>query len=373
MGQQALHERIETIRNRLGRRLLILGHHYQKDEVIAHTDLQGDSFQLSAAASERLDCETIVFCGVHFMAETADILANSPENRRRRDGRRVDVILPDLNAGCPMADMATSEEVDRCWAELDGILDVDDIVPITYVNSTAELKAFCGRHGGIACTSSNARAVLDWAFSNKSRVLFFPDQHLGRNTALAMGIRESSIRLWDPLQPALGGNTVPMLRDSRVILWNGYCGVHGKFTPGQVEFVRRAHPGIRVIVHPECCREVVDLADEAGSTSLILQRITESAPGSKWAVGTEGTFVERLAKNNPDKWIVNLALAGTDMPESIAKDDLPFCETMGLIDLPKLARSLESIEKGAPTNIVRVDDNVAADALVCLERMLSCS
>lgn len=355
-----LHAKIESIRKRLGRKLLILGHHYQSEDVIRHTDLRGDSFQLSAAASENSDCETIVFCGVHFMAETADILANSQEKLARRGGRRVDVVLPDLAAGCSMADMATRQDVERCWSELAKFIDVEQVVPVTYVNSTADLKAFCGRNGGIACTSTNARAVLDWAMAKNRRVLFFPDQHLGRNTALSMGVPESEMILWDRLQPSLGGNRPEDIRNSRIILWSGYCDVHQKFTPEQIVDVRRRHPGIRVIVHPECCRAVVDLADEAGSTSYILRRVDESPVGSQWAVGTEGCFVERLALTNPDKTVINLA------PEP------SYCETMGKIKLSKLADMLEKIEAGTPQNIIRVDDSVADDARVCLERMLAC-
>ena len=355
-----LHNEIEAIRRKFGKKLLILGHHYQQEDVIIHTDMQGDSFQLSAAAAENLDCETIVFCGVHFMAETADILANNPENLGKRGGRRVDVLLPDLQAGCPMADMATRSEVENCWKKLSEIIDTDDIVPVTYVNSSAELKAFCGVHGGLACTSTNARAVLEWALSQKQRVLFFPDQHLGRNTALAMGISETTMPLWNSDCPGFGGNDAETIKNSRIILWNGYCNVHQKFTPEQIDAVKKDNPDIRVIVHPECCRAVVEKADEAGSTSYILNRINESPVGSQWAVGTEGRFVERLSKNNPDKTIVNLS------PEP------SYCETMSLIDLPKLAAVLNSIETGRPINVIRVEQQTAAAALDCLSRMLRC-
>ena len=356
-----LHHHIDTIRLRLGKKLLILGHHYQRDEVIAHTDLQGDSFQLSAAAAENTDCETIVFCGVHFMAETADILANSAENLARRDGKRVNVLIPDLNAGCSMAEMATRESVKRCWNDLAEIIDVDDVVPITYVNSSAELKAFCGQYGGIACTSTNAESVLETALKEKHRVLFFPDQHLGRNTALKMGIASSTISFWDDSAVEFGGSSVNYIRNSRIILWNGYCSIHQKFLPEHIDAMRDAYYGIRVIVHPECRRSVVEMADESGSTSFILKQICESSPGSSWAVGTESRFVERLAKQNPDKTVVNLAAQPS------------YCETMGLIDLPKLAAVLDSIESGQPKNIIRVDDETATDALRCLQRMLECT
>lgn len=359
-NNQQLADRIEEIRRDLGDRLLILGHHYQREEVIVHTDLRGDSFQLSAAAAENDACRTIVFCGVHFMAETADILANSPEKIARRGHRRADVVLPDLKAGCSMADMATGEEVQRCWDELATIIDIDDVTPITYVNSSAELKAFCGRHGGIACTSTNAASVLKWALSQRRRVLFFPDQHLGRNTALKMGFTEDVLPLWDRNALSLGGLTEDILRRSRIILWNGYCNVHQNFTVEQIDTMRKERPGIRVIVHPECCRAVVDAADEAGSTSFILKRITESAPGSIWAVGTESRFVERLAKENPDKTVLNLS------PQP------SYCETMSLIELPKLAEMLEAVAAGTPKNVIRVDESVATEARLCLNRMLDC-
>ena len=294
------------------------------------------------------------------MAETADILANSAENLARRKGQRVNVLLPDLEAGCSMADMATRQDVERCWNKLSVIIDVNDVVPITYVNSTAELKAFCGQHSGIACTSTNAMAVLDTVLEQNRRVLFFPDQHLGRNTALKMGVDESEMACWDDTAPDFGGNASEHIRNSRIILWNGYCCVHQKFLPDHVDAIRDAYAGIRVIVHPECCREVVDKADESGSTSYILKRITESPAGSSWAVGTESRFVERLAKENPDKTVVNLAFAPS------------YCDTMSLIDAPKLAAALDSVESGEPKNIIRVDDEIAPDALLCLQRMLQC-
>ncbi|MDR0337754.1 MAG: quinolinate synthase NadA [Planctomycetaceae bacterium] len=355
------HREIDAIRQHLGKKLLILGHHYQREEIVAHTDLQGDSFQLSAAAAQNLDCETIIFCGVHFMAETADILANSPENLAQRDGRRVDVILPDLDAGCSMAEMATRHDVELCWNSLTNLLDPKEIVPITYVNSTAELKAFCGQHDGIACTSTNAQAVLREALQQNSQrqcVLFFPDQHLGRNTAIKMGISEEQMSLWNSNESDFGGNSVKQIQNSRIILWNGYCCVHQKFVVGHIDEIRKTFPNIRVIVHPECRRDVVEKADESGSTAFILKRITESPAGSQWAVGTESRFVERLARQNPDKIIVNLAFQPS------------YCETMGLIDLPKLTAMLQAVESGSKRNIIRVDDRVAPAALLCLRRML---
>ncbi|MCL2004794.1 MAG: quinolinate synthase NadA [Planctomycetaceae bacterium] len=362
----ALHHHIETIRERQGKKLLILGHHYQREEVILHADLQGDSFQLSAAAANNSNCETIVFCGVHFMAETADILANSAKNLAQRNGKCVNVLLPDLDAGCSMADMATRQDVERCWNKLSEIVNTDDITPITYVNSTADLKAFCGRHGGIACTSSNAQAVLAAALKQKRQVLFFPDQHLGRNTALKMGMASSDIVCWDDMKSGdadanFGGNTAEQIRNSRVILWNGYCCVHQKFVPDHIDAIRLAFPEIRVIVHPECPRAVVEKADEAGSTSHIVKQISESPTGSAWAVGTEARLVERLAKQYPDKTVINLAFQPS------------YCDTMGLIDLPKLAAVLDSVESGQPKNVIRVDEHTAPNALLCLERMLACT
>ena len=362
--EQLLHQEIEASRNRLGKKLLILGHHYQRDEVIQHADLLGDSFQLSKAASELvigdcLDCETIVFCGVHFMAETADLLANSPENLQRRGGRRVKVVMPDDRAGCPMADMASWDAVLRCRNLLSQIIDVDDLVPVAYVNSSAELKAFCGTYGGIACTSGNARSVLDRAFSQKRRVLFFPDQHLGRNTAVEMGIPETAMSLWTDNAPEYGGNTAETIRNSKMILWDGFCCIHQRIQTEWVDAVRKEHPEIRVIVHPECPREIVIRADESGSTSQILRRITQSPPGTKWAVGTESRFVERLARQNPDKTVVDLS-------------PMNYCRSMSLTNLDNLSKLLRSVESGTPYNIISVDESIAPDALICLRRMLQC-
>ncbi|MDR1923957.1 MAG: quinolinate synthase NadA [Planctomycetaceae bacterium] len=383
-----LHEIIESARSRLGERLLILGHHYQREDVIVHADLVGDSFQLSSIAAEqsapnrhttsksnfahnqidnsnfadknfaKKNCETIIFCGVHFMAETADILANSSENLERRGGERVNVILPDLGAGCSMADMASRESVSKCWDELATIIDIDEVLPITYVNSTAELKAFCGERGGVACTSSNARAVIEWALSKKRRILFFPDQHLGRNTALKMGIPISEMTTWKDGKPEFGGNDIDVIRRSRVLLWDGFCCVHQKFLPGHIDEIRSILPNVKVIVHPECNQEVVAKADEAGSTAYILKRITESPDESVWAVGTESRFVERIAKQNPSKKIVHLAFQPS------------YCSTMGLITLENLAAMFDPIEKNKPINIIKVEESVAKNALIALQRML---
>ena len=362
---QELHQEITAIRNRLGKKLLILGHHYQREEVIRHADLLGDSFQLSAAASELvvgdyLDCEAIIFCGVHFMAETADVLANSPKNLERRGGRRVNVLMPDDRAGCSMADMATWDAVLRCRNLLSELIDVDDVVPVTYVNSSAELKAFCGIYGGIACTSSNARSVLEWAFSQKRRVMFFPDQYLGRNTAADMGIPETEMCVWNDNAPEFGGNTAEVIRNSRIILWDGFCCIHKRIGTEWIDAAREKYPGIRVIVHPECTRETVARADEAGSTNYILRRVTDSPSGSKWAVGTESRFVERLARQNPDKTIIDLS----PQPN--------YCGSMSRTHLDNFSQLIQSVEAGNLYNIVSVDPKISPDALVCLQRMLQC-
>ncbi|MFM8952492.1 MAG: quinolinate synthase NadA, partial [Planctomycetaceae bacterium] len=297
----ALAERIEAVRRQLGSRLVILGHHYQQDGVIAHADFQGDSYQLSKNAADRADCEAIAFCGVHFMAETADILANRPEKVATRGGRRVTVVLPDMAAGCSMADMAAIDQVEDAWADLGTVIDTADITPVTYINSAASLKAFCGRHGGIVCTSSNARAVLDWAFARTRRVLFLPDQHLGRNTARAMGVPLDEMCVWNPHAPRLGGNDKAALERSRVILWQGHCSVHAMFKPEPVDAMRAHLPGVKVLVHPECSMEVVDKADLVGSTSYIIRQVEAAPPGTKWAIGTELHLVKRLEKNHPEQ------------------------------------------------------------------------
>ena len=359
LPDEVLQERIEAGRRRLGPRLVILGHHYQQDGVIAHADLQGDSYQLSRTAAERADCEAIVFCGVHFMAETADILANRPEAVAARGGRRVTVVLPDMAAGCSMADMAGIDQVEDAWQDLGTVVDTTDITPVTYINSAASLKAFCGRHGGIVCTSSNARAVLDWAFARTKRVLFFPDQHLGRNTARAMGIPLEEMALWNPHDPTLGGNSRDQLERSRVILWQGHCSVHAMFRPEHVDAVRAHLPGVRILVHPECSMEVVDKADLVGSTSFILRQVEEAPAGTSWAIGTELHLVKRLEKNHPEQTIRFLS------------PTVCMCATMYRIDLAHLCWSLEHVERGKPVNVIRVDDETATWALTALERMLA--
>jgi len=361
MDDAVLAERIEAVRRRMGERLVILGHHYQQDGVIAHADLQGDSYQLSKSAAERERCEAIAFCGVHFMAETADILANRPERVAARGGRRVTVVLPDMAAGCSMADMAAIEQVEDAWADLGGVIDTADVTPVTYINSAASLKAFCGRHGGIVCTSSNARAVLDWAFARTRRVLFFPDQHLGRNTARAMGVPLDAMCVWNPHAPALGGNDAARIAASRVILWQGHCSVHAMFRPEHVDAARAALPGVRVLVHPECSMEVVDKADLAGSTSFIIRQVQAAAPGTRWAIGTELHLVKRLEQQHPEQTIRFLSPV------------VCMCATMYRIDLAHLCWSLEHLEAGRPVNVIRVDDETARWAVTALERMLAVS
>jgi quinolinate synthase len=344
---QELETRIRAVKTDLGEQLLILGHHYQQDEVIAFADLRGDSFKLAQMAAQSRACRWIVFCGVHFMAETADVLTR-PE---------VEVILPDMAAGCSMADMADLDAVEAAWADLGEVIDTGDVMPVTYINSAAELKAFCGRHGGIVCTSSNARAVLEWAFVQRSRVLFFPDQHLGRNTARRMGIPLDAMPVWDPRLP-LGGNTEKALRDSRVLLWKGHCSVHQMFRPSHIEQMRKQHPGIKILVHPECMMSVVDAADLVGSTEFIRKTVAEAPSGSAWAVGTELHLVNRLAKEHPDQTVHFLSPM------------VCMCATMYRIDVPHLAWSLENLARGTPVNVIRVPEDTAHWARVALERML---
>ena len=358
LDDTALASRIDKVRQRLGSRVLILGHHYQQDAVIAHADLRGDSYQLSKSAAERTDCEAIVFCGVHFMAETADILVNRPEQIAGRNGSRVNVVLPDTAAGCSMADMAAIEQVEDAWADLGEIIDTDDITPVTYINSAASLKAFCGRHGGIVCTSSNARAVLEWAFARTKRVLFFPDQHLGRNTANSMGVPLEQMCVWNPHDPRLGGNDSTTLEKSRVILWQGHCSVHAMFRPEHVATMRENIPDVKVLVHPECALEVVEKSDLAGSTSYIINQIQTAAPDTSWAIGTELHLVRRLEQEHPEQTIRFLS------------PTVCMCATMYRIDLAHLCWSLEHLESGNPVNVIRVDQDTAHWSVVALERML---
>ncbi len=358
LNREKLIERIEAVRRRMGSKLLILGHHYQTDEVIELTDLRGDSFELSRQAAENDTCEAIVFCGVHFMAETADILANRPEQLEHRDGMRVPVVLPDLDAGCPMADMADLDQVEAAWKSLSEVIDVDDLMPVTYVNSSAEIKAFCGKHGGAVCTSANAGTILEWALNQRSRVFFFPDQHLARNVGSSMGISLLRMPLWDPIAPSLGGLDEQTICDSRLILWKGYCEVHQEFLPEHVNHFKEEDPDIKVIVHPECRKEVVDKANESGSTNFIIKAINAAAAGTRWMIGTERALVSRLAKEHPEQEIRHFA------------PKVGVCESMELIDLPHLCWVLENLAAGTPVNVIRVEEETARYALRALERML---
>jgi quinolinate synthase len=292
------------------------------------------------------------------MAETADVLANRPERLAERHGERVTVILPDMAAGCSMADMAMIDQVENCWSDLGEVLDTKDITPVTYVNSAASLKAFCGRHGGIVCTSSNAAAVLEWAFERTRRVLFFPDQHLGRNTALRMGIGIEEMPVWNPHAESFGGNTEETLRNSRVVLWQGHCSVHQMFRAEHIDQFRARHPGIKILVHPECTREVVDNADISGSTGKIIREVETASPGTCWAIGTELHLVNRLKQEHPEQEIHFLSPV------------VCMCATMYRIDLAHLCWSLENLAAGTPVNIVEVDAETSRWALVALERML---
>jgi quinolinate synthase len=338
--------RIRDARNKLGRRLVILGHHYQRDEVIKFADLRGDSYKLAEWAATRKDAEYIVFCGVHFMAESADILSADYQK----------VVLPDMSAGCSMADMAAIDQVETCWEDLERVT-TGKVIPITYMNSAATIKAFCGDHGGAVCTSSNAPAVMRWALERGDRILFLPDQHLGRNTGYALGLRLEEMPVWDPYEE-LGGNAEEALNQSRAVLWKGHCSVHQRFLPQHVAQVRSRYPGIRVIAHPECRFEVVQLADDAGSTEHIIKCLTQSPAGTKWAVGTEIHLVNRLMKENPDRCIIPLDDCGC------------LCSTMFRIDPQHLLWSLENLVEGQVVNQITVPSDVAANARLALQRML---
>jgi quinolinate synthase len=343
-----LAERIAAAKASLGSRLFILGHHYQRNEVIRWADARGDSFKLARLAADTPEADYIVFCGVHFMAEAADILTADHQQ----------VILPDLNAGCSMADMADLDSVEEAWESLAEVTDIGRVVPITYMNSSAALKAFVGRHGGAVCTSSNARAVLEWAFERGDQVLFFPDQHLGRNTGYQMGYDESHMRVWNP-RLERGGLSEADCREATFLLWKGHCSVHQRFQPSHVEAFRAEHPEGRVIVHPECSREVCELADEIGSTEYILRAIVDAPPGAVLGIGTEIHMVRRLADEHPDKTIVSL-------------DPLICpCSTMFRIDAPHLCWVLEELVEGRVHNVIRVDPETAEWAKVALDRMLS--
>ncbi len=356
-----LSARIEAVRQKWGERLVILGHHYQQDEVIAHSDLRGDSLGLSQKAAASEHCRVIAFCGVHFMAETADILANRPEKLQDRGGERVSVLLPDMAAGCSMADMAEVDQVEAAWSELSEHVDTKKIVPVTYINSAASLKAFCGRHGGIVCTSSNAESVLRWAFERGDRVFFFPDQHLGRNTAMSMGIDPAEMPVWDPYADFGGGNEAAELQQSRVLLWKGHCSVHQMFTAAHVAQFRQQYPQIKILVHPECPREVYEIADEAGSTAKIIDVVRQAPAGTQWAIGTELHLVNRLKQEHPEQEIHFLSPV------------VCMCATMYRIDLAHLCWTLENLDAGTPVGTIEVDPEIARWSLVALERMLELS
>jgi quinolinate synthase len=335
----------------LGDKVFVLGHHYQRDEVIQFADVTGDSFKLARDAAARPEAEYIVFCGVHFMAESADILTGPDQQ----------VILPDLAAGCSMADMARLTQVELAWQAMTDAGVAESVVPVTYMNSSADIKAFCGRNGGVVCTSSNAEVALEWAFEQKpdAKVLFLPDQHLGRNTAvLKMGYSLDECVVWDPHRPN-GGLTADQLREAKVILWKGHCSVHGRFSPEVVDDLRAEIPGIQVLVHPECRHEVVLKADLVGSTEFIIKAIEAAPPGSSWAIGTELNLVKRLAAAHPDKDIVFL------------DKTVCYCSTMNRIDLPHFVWAMESLVNGTVVNRIEVDPDTEKWALVALERMLA--
>jgi quinolinate synthase len=342
-----LDQRIAAVRAQLGKDAVILGHHYQRDEVVKFADFRGDSLKLSYQAAEA-QAKFIVFCGVHFMAESADIL--------RRDHQVV--VLPDLSAGCSMADMADIGQVSACWAELGSAVDTSKIIPVTYMNSTAAIKSFTGEHGGAVCTSSNANAVMRWAFTQGHKILFLPDEHLGRNTGFRMGIPHEEMIVWDPFEE-LGGNSEEAIQKARVILWKGYCSVHQRFTPEHVARVRREFPGVQVIVHPECRFAVTEAADQIGSTEGIIKAVSNAAPGSTWAVGTEIHLVNRLGKEFPDRTVMSL-------DKSVC-----VCTTMFRITPTHLLWALENLAAGNIVNQISVDERTRHFAKVALDRMLS--
>jgi len=342
-------ERARAARAALGRRAFVLGHHYQRDEVIQFADVTGDSFRLAQQAAAHPEAEFIVFCGVHFMAESADILT----------GEHQQVVLPDLAAGCSMADMATFDQVEECWEVLTEACVADVTVPVSYMNSSADIKGFTGRHGGTICTSSNARQALEWAFAQGEKVLFLPDQHLGRNTAvLQFGVSLEECVLYDPHRPN-GGLTADQVRAAKMILWRGHCSVHGRFRRESVDDVRARIPGVTVLVHPECRHDVVTAADLVGSTEYIIRAVEQAPPGSAFAVGTELNLVRRLAGRHPDKTVVYLDRT------------VCFCSTMNRIDLPHLVWALESLVRGEVVNRITVDPDTAVHARAALDQMLA--
>ncbi|QHY95119.1 Quinolinate synthase A [Streptomyces sp. S4.7] len=344
-------ERARAAKEKLGEKVFILGHHYQRDEVIQFADVTGDSFKLAKDAAARPEAEYIVFCGVHFMAESADILTADDQK----------VVLPDLAAGCSMADMATAEQVAECWDVLTEAGIAERVVPVSYMNSSADIKAFTGKHGGTICTSSNAERALDWAFEQGDKVLFLPDQHLGRNTAVRdLGLSLEDCVLYNPHKPN-GGLTAEELRNAKMILWRGHCSVHGRFSLDSVNEVRERIPGVNVLVHPECKHEVVSAADYVGSTEYIIKMLQQAPAGSKWAIGTELNLVQRLANR----------FAADDKEIVFLDRTVCFCSTMNRIDLPHLVWTLESLAEGKDINRIQVEKETADFAQLALERMLA--
>jgi quinolinate synthase len=352
LSDEDMDRRIAAAKATLGRRLVILGHHYQRDEVIKFADYIGDSYKLAGQVSKHPDAEFIVFCGVHFMAESADVLSAAHQQ----------VILPDLAAGCSMADMAAPDQLEQCWADLEQMLDRDStIVPVTYINSAASIKAFCGEHGGVVCTSSNAAATLKWAWERGDRILFLPDQHLGRNTAFKMGVPLDRMAVWDPNE-IWGGLEPDAVKHARIILWKGHCSVHARFTVRQIENMRAQHPGIRVIVHPEVPWDVLQAADDSGSTEYIIKTVAQSPVGSTWAVGTEVHLVNRLAQQmQPDRTVLSLDQFGC------------LCSTMFRVSPNHLLWVLEGLVAGDVHNRIVVPDEQKHSTKVALDRMLSIS
>jgi quinolinate synthase len=345
----ALVERAKIARAALGDRAIVLGHHYQRDEVIEFADITGDSFKLAQAAAAQSSAEYVIFCGVHFMAESADILTSKDQK----------VILPDLAAGCSMADMATANQVNECWKSLEEVGVASKTIPVTYMNSSAAIKSFTGEHGGTICTSSNAEKTMRWALEQGEKILFLPDQHLGRNTAvLSLGLTLDDCVLWNPWKP-MGGLTPAQIHKAKVILWRGHCSVHGRFTLDSVNEIRSRIEGVQVLVHPECQHDVVSAADVVGSTEKIIQTVSNSPAGSKWAIGTELNLVSRLAKTNPDKEVFFLDKA------------ICYCSTMNRIDLPHLVWAMESLVANHVVNRIQVSDEVARFSKLALERMLA--
>lgn len=341
--------RARVARAALGDRAIILGHHYQRDEVINFADITGDSFKLAQAAQQQEEAEFVIFCGVHFMAESADILTSDKQQ----------VILPDLAAGCSMADMATASQVDACWKTLTDLGIASQTIPVTYMNSSAAIKSFTGENGGTICTSSNAKAAMEWAFTQGSKILFLPDQHLGRNTAVqSLGLALEDCVLWNPWKE-MGGLTAAELENAKVILWRGHCSVHGRFSKESIDDVRSRVPEVKILVHPECTHEVVTNADVVGSTEFIIRTIENAPSGSAWAIGTEFNLVSRLAKAHPDKNIVYL------------DKTLCYCSTMNRIDLPHLVWVMESLVAGHVVNQIKVDARVKQFSQLALERMLA--